>query len=180
MFFDMLNVNNKFQGQKNRKPALYPYHAVDDWRFEWLQNTYLKYINEWKAKAESNEGTPKEMKTKLCLSSQTIQVIRITVHSFVELVPYLLSRVNDGQELYFLSDKLNQDSVEEHFGRIRSRGGANENPTAYEYGLLNRKVIVVKSDLLKVIRGNTRGCIREELVFDVNDNRELHKRSKRK
>jgi len=33
-FFDCLNVSQTFQGQKARKPALYPYKHADDWRFE--------------------------------------------------------------------------------------------------------------------------------------------------
>ena len=33
MFFDCLNVSSLHDGQKKRKPALYPYRDVDDWRF---------------------------------------------------------------------------------------------------------------------------------------------------
>ena len=58
---------------------------------------------------------------------------------------------------FFLSDKVNQDPIEEHFGRIRMRGVGLENPTQDMFGLMNRKIIVIKSDLLQVTRRNTRG-----------------------
>ena len=40
-FFDCLNVNNTFVGQKSRKPALYPYRNQDDWRFKVFQLFYV-------------------------------------------------------------------------------------------------------------------------------------------
>ena len=40
-------------------------------------------------------------------------------------MPYLLS-IDDA--IFFLSDKINQDPLEEHFGRIRMRGGGSQNP----------------------------------------------------
>ena len=49
----------------------------------------------------------------------------------MELVPYLLSM--DGAKFY-LSDKINQDLLEEHFGHIRMCGGGSENPTQEMFG----------------------------------------------
>ena len=48
---------------------------------------------------------------------------------------------------FFLSDKLNQDSIEEHLGRIRSAGGASDNPTLEQYRYRNKKIIAAKSEL---------------------------------
>lgn len=93
----------------------------------------------------------------------------------MELVPQILSI--DGVE-YFLSDKLNQDPLEEHFGKQRMRGGALENPSLEEYMYNERKIIVAKSDMIRSIRGNTRRRPRELDVIDVNDDRPLPKRSK--
>lgn len=98
------------------------------------------------------------------------------VHSFLELVPKLLQM---GPNVYFLSDKINQDPIEEHFGRVRMRGGCNENPTQEGFGLMNRKIVLIKSDLLRVMRGNTRGRISDSTCIDVNDERQLPKRSKK-
>jgi len=176
-FFDCLNVVNTMQGVKSRKPALYPYREIDDWRFEWLKGTFLKYINDWKQETQDLPVLSKEMKNRLCLSHQTIEGIRITVHAFTEMVPMLLQVAPN---IYFLSDKINQDPVEEHFGRMRMRGGSNENPTLEEFGYRNRKAIVAKAEMLTVMRGNTRGRVKENTKIDITDTRQLPKRPKKK
>jgi hypothetical protein len=33
-FFDCLNVNSTYKGQKKINKALYPYRDLDDWRFK--------------------------------------------------------------------------------------------------------------------------------------------------
>ena len=45
---------------------------------------------------------------------------------------------------YFLSNKLNQDPLEEHFGRQRACGGANDNPTLEQYAQNEKKLLVAK------------------------------------
>lgn len=75
-------------------------------------------------------------------------------------MPYLLS--TDCAK-YVLSDKINQNRIEEHFGHIGMRRGGPENPTQDIIALMNRKVVVVKSYLLQVFRGNTCGRMRDEV-----------------
>ena len=60
------------------------------------------------------------------------------------------------------------------------RGGALDNPTQEMYGLMNRKIALIKSDMLKVGRGNTRGRKREEPELDPNDMRQLPKRQRKR
>jgi len=96
------------------------------------------------------------------------------VRSFVELVPALLQL--DGVE-YFLSDKLNQDPVEEHFSKQRSRCGGVDNPNLEQYMYTERKLVVAKSDLVMSLRGNTRGRVRDRQI-DLDDNRTLPKKKK--
>lgn len=81
---------------------------------------------------------------------------------------------------YFLSDKLNQDPVEEHFSRHRTRGGGVDNPTLEQYMLMERKLVVAKSDLVVSLRGNTRGRLKNKAVVDVTDERTLPKKKKKK
>ena len=81
----------------------------------------------------------------------------------------------DGVDI-FLPDKLNQDPLEEHFGMVRSGGGASDNPTQERFGQMNRKIVLVKSDMIQVTRGNTRGRVRENVAIDVHDERQLPKR----
>jgi len=95
------------------------------------------------------------------------------VRSFVELVPQLLSL--EGVD-YILSDKFNQDPLEEHFGKQRSRG--IENPSLEQYMYNERKILVSKSDM--IIKGNTRGRKNRTVEIDITDDREMPKRSKKK
>ena len=80
---------------------------------------------------------------------------------------------------FFLSDKINQDLIEEHFEHIRMRGGGSENPTQETFGLKNRKIVDINSDLLQVFRGNTRGRMRDEVNIDIYDIRELPKQPRK-
>ena len=79
---------------------------------------------------------------------------------------------------YILSDKFNHDPLEEHFGKQRARGGSNENPSLKEYMDNERKLLVAKSEMIRVMRGNTRGR-QEEQTIDINDDRLLPKRKKK-
>ena len=98
------------------------------------------------------------------------------VRSFVEFVPHELEL--HGVD-YFLSDKLNQDPAEKHFGRIRSRGRGSYNPTPKQYGNINGKVVVAKSETIQVTKGNTRGRVKENTKIDVHDERQLPHRQKK-
>ena len=94
----------------------------------------------------------------------------------MELVSYLLSM--DGAK-FFPSDKINQDPLEEHFRHIRMCGGVSENSTQEMFGLMNRKIVVIKSDLLQAFHGNTHGCMRDKIDIDIYDMRELPKRPRK-
>ena len=88
----------------------------------------------------------------------------------MELLPYLLSM---DCAKFVLSDKINRDRLEEHFGHIGMRGAGSENPTQEIIALINKKVVVIKSDLLQVFFGNTRGRMRHEVNIDIYDTRGL-------
>ena len=99
-----------------------------------------------------------------------------SVHAFHDLPKQLSSE--DGVD-YVLSDKLNQDPLEEHFGKQRVRGGSNENRSLKEYMDNERKLLVAKSEMIRLMRGNTRGR-QEEQTIDITDDRLLPKRKKKK
>ena len=80
------------------------------------------------------------------------------------------------REVYLLSEKFNQDPLEEHFSRHRSRGVENPNVEAYMHN--EKKIILAKSEMLNVVRGNTRGKIKEKRKIDINDQTKLPKRKK--
>ena len=187
-----------------------------------MENTFLKYINDWK-ESTVDDKISKDEQAKRCLSYQTIEGIRITgtfhlhhnfivslswwilrprqiyrtvifllfnqmyqtviilycdlflVRSFLGLIPELL-RI-DGVK-YVLTDRFNQDPLEEHFGKQRTKGGGVDNPTILQYMYNERKIIVSKSDM--IIKGNTRGRKRDAVVIDTTDQKELPKRSKQR
>ena len=99
-----------------------------------------------------------------------------SVYAFHDLAKQLLSE--DGVD-YVLSDKLNQDPLAEPFGKQRARDGSNENPCLKEYMDNERKLLVAKSEMIRVMRGNIRGR-QEEQTIDVTDDRLLPKRKKKK
>lgn len=101
----------------------------------------------------------------------------IPVHSFVELATILLKM--EGVE-YVLSEKLNQDPLEEHFGKHRSKLGGSDNPTLQQYMQSEKKIIVGKSHVLTTLRGNTRGKLRSISDVNVEDEEPLPKRHKLK
>ena len=77
--------------------------------------------------------------------------------------------IADGWCWHFLPDKLNQDPLEEHFRMVRSGGGASDNPTQGRFGQTNRKTVLVKSDMIQVSRGNTRGRVRGNVAINIHD-----------
>ena len=62
-----------------------------------------------------------------------------SVFSFVSLSKELLQLPN---VKYLLSDKFNQDSLEEHFSKVRGAGGHWDNPTVERYGDLSMNILV--------------------------------------
>ena len=74
-FFDCCNSRPEMSGQK-RKPFLAPYTSVNDSRFNFLKETFLNYLANWKASIDERKGNfTKDDKSKMFLSSQTYQGI---------------------------------------------------------------------------------------------------------
>lgn len=98
----------------------------------------------------------KSQKYKMLLSQETLLGIRITAHSFVDLIKYVFTIPG---VKFFLSEKVSQDPLEKFFGMQRQRGSTNENPNAYQ-ALKNTQALRVINTTCKhvrVKRGNTRG-----------------------
>ena len=76
-------------------------------------------------------------------------------------------------EVYLLSETFNQDTLEEHFGQHCARGIGNPNVEVYMHN--EKKIILAKSEMLNVVRGNTLGKIKEKREIDKNDQIKLRK-----
>lgn len=129
-FFDCLNTRNLDEATRRRKPDLAPYRAVDDARFDFLEDDFLGYLQRWKQSVDSRPGFTASDRQKMFLSHQTYKGLVMTVKAFVEATKYLLTH---GVE-FVLSNKFCQDPLEQHFGRHRCLGRTNDNPTVHQFG----------------------------------------------
>ena len=98
------------------------------------------------------------------------------VKSFVEMTRHLLSQPGGGS-LFFLSERISQDPLENYFGQQRARGGRCDNPTIKEC-LQNAVAIRAQHSLeLDRVQGN---CRRKRRLVDTDnpgiDNTPLPKR----
>ena len=97
-----------------------------------------------------------------------------TVKSFVEVTRYLLSQ--PGVKFIF-SERFCQDPLECFFGRQRSCGGRNDNPTVQQFLKSTVSLRVQGSLALKHLKGNCRKRPLDENM--VIDNSSLPKRRRK-
>ena len=106
-------------------------------------------------------------------------IFRPTVNSFVEMVRYLLSHPN-AEGRYILSERFSQDPLENYFGKQRTKGGRNDNPTAKQCLDNVSSLRLQGSVALDPVRGN---CRQKRRLFPTEpeiDNTPLPKRKKQK
>ena len=151
-FFDCLNVRNLDEHIKKRKPFLKPYTDLNDERFTWLTDIFIKYFNDWKENISKRNGNfTKKDKNSMFVSQQTFEGLQITTYSVIEAVRFLL-----GQGFsYVLTERFCQDPAEEYFSAQRQHGRRNENPDLYEFGY-NDNILRIQKEVSKS-SGNYRG-----------------------
>ena len=173
-FFDCANVRSLFEGKMKRKPFLEPYRSVDDKRFKWLKEDFLSYFTTWRKNiAENKPQLTEKEKDKLFIPASTYIGIYISVHSLIEATQYLL---RNGAE-FVLTERFNQDVVEEYFGRERGCGRFNDAPNVYQFGY-NDNTIRIQRYVVPV-KGNTRGAHvqKRKPSWEIVDNKPLAKRT---
>ena len=75
--------------------------------------------------------------------------------SFVEMTRFLLWKgENDESGLFFLSERISQDPLENYFGNQRARGGRNEHPNVQQCLHNAAALRIQKSMALDPVRGN--------------------------
>ncbi|KAJ8023362.1 Transposable element P transposase [Holothuria leucospilota] len=162
-FFDCLNVSSTTEWVRKRNDDIKPYSDVNDPRFLWLEEEFLGFLRKWTQESEDKEGLTAKQKQALHLSRATLAGCHLAVKSFTEMAKYLLSM--DGVE-FILSDKLNQDPIEEFFSKQRGAGGHHDNPTAEQFGHHFLRNIVAGTSARGSRRANVR---RGELSKDISD-----------
>eukprot|EP00794_Sanderia_malayensis_P001918 gene1918-2175_t len=128
-FFDMLNIRSTKEHLLKRKESMKPFVSCDDERFSWLKNDFLGYLKDWKESIDVQDATA-SAKEKMFISRPTHEGLQITTYSVIEATKYLL---NNGFD-FVLTNRFNQDMVEEYFGRQRSLGRRSDNPTIWQFG----------------------------------------------
>ena len=89
--FDIMNVSSITASSRELKPFNVPLSSTDDPRFSWLENQFLKYFEDWLRSIEERPGAyTKSEKQKMFISSQTYEGLKITVHSAIVLVKFLI------------------------------------------------------------------------------------------
>ena len=76
---------------------------------------------------------------------------------------------------YVLTQKLNQDPVEQYFGKQRMKGGASDNPTVNEFAYNTNKIAVAGSSMIRDVAGNVR---KRKVPLDINKEVPMMKRKK--
>ena len=104
-----MNIRNIQSNEFERKSFLAPFTLVNDDRFGWLQNVFLKHFEDW---LTSIEQRPANFSRNACSnmfsSWQTFEGLKITVHSIIEAVKFLLQH----HVKYVLTEKFCQDPLE--------------------------------------------------------------------
>ena len=151
-FFDCMNVRNKEEHVTKGKPFLKPFDSADDERFTWMVDTFLKYFHDWQASIEARPGNfTKNAKSNMFISWQTFEGIKITVHSAIDLIKFLLS---NGVK-YVLTERFCQDALENYFGRQRAIGHRKDNPTLRDFGYNDNTIR--NQRMVRPIMGNCAG-----------------------
>jgi hypothetical protein len=154
-FFDCTNVRSLREHERKRNELIKPYTAVDDDRFCWLRDVFLKYLENWKRSTIERAGQ---------YSADDREGLQISVHSHVEAIQFLLQQ---GFQ-YVLSERFMQDVLEDYFGHQRAKGGRADNPRAYELGY-NDLTIAAQRDIAPVVGGNVGGRYDKTKWYNVSD-----------
>ena len=95
--FDYLNVWSFHEHGRKQNALLAPYRSSTDFRFDWLESVFLKYLNDWLSSTHTCSGmyTP-DQRAQMFLSIQTCKGLQITVKSVVQLMMFLLSEGFEG------------------------------------------------------------------------------------
>lgn len=151
-FFDCMNVRNSVECVRKQKPFLKPYENLDDERFTWLIDTFLKYFTDWKISiADRNDAQYTDnARANMFISWQTYEGLQLTVYSSIELIKYLLSQ----NVPYVFTERFCQDPLENYFGQQRSIGHRKDNPSLRDFGYNDNTIRTSK--LFRPIAGNCR------------------------
>ena len=132
---------------QKQKEYLQPYREIDDARF-----ILLPYLDNWKESTENRPGNfSQNARSQMFLPWQTYEGLKITTHSTIKVVKFLLLQ---GMP-FVLTERLNQDCLEEYFRKHRTLGRRNDNPDLKQFGYQSNTLRIQTS--VGPVTGNTKG-----------------------
>ena len=168
-FFDIMNIRNQLECTKKRNEFLKPIKEVNDTRVIWLKDVFFI---DWKKSINDRSGFSKSEKDKMFISKQTFEGLQITTYSTIEASQFLLQ---NGLK-FVLTEKFNQDCLEEYFGYHRCLGRQSDNPTIFQFGYNANTLRMQRT--FAIPTGNTEGKYRQKRnkSWHAIDNNYLKKR----
>ena len=124
------------------------------------KKSIFKYCEDWLRSIEERLGAyTKSEKQKMFILLETYEGLKVTVHSFIELVKFLIMH----KVSYVLTERFCQDPLENYFGKKRSSGFLKDNPSLYDFGY-NGNTIRNQKVFKPIATGNVRD---ENLNFEI-------------
>ena len=93
----------------------------------------------------------------------------------IKMIPDLL---NTGEIKFILTNRFNQDVLEQHFGKQRSKLGGVENPTVGQYGDSEKRFQAAQDESVRGPRTGNVSWKRNARQLDINDTTPMAKRTK--
>ena len=160
-FFDIMNVSSTTVSSRELKPFNAPFSSTDASVFT-DKKSALKIFRRLVRSIQKRPGAyTKFEKQKMFISSQTYEGLKITVHSVIELIKFLIKH-----EISYVSTtgRFCQDSLENYFGKQHSSGARKDNPSLYDFGY-NDNTIRNQKVFKPIATGNVRG---EHINFEID------------
>ena len=138
-----MNIRNIQSHEFERKLFLAPFTLVNDDRFDWLQNVFLKYFEDWLTSIEQRPGNfSRNACSNMFISCQTFEGLKITVHLIIQTVKFLLQH----HVKCILTEGFCQDPLENYFGQQRPIGTRKDNPSIRDFrfndnSIRNQKIL---------------------------------------
>ena len=120
LIFDIMNIQNNQSPEFEWKPMLASLRFVNDQKFSWLGNIFLKLFQDWLRCWPENFHI---------VERQTYEGLKISVNSIIQATQFLLWH----QVKYVLTERFCQDPLENWFGRQRSLGSRKDNPSMADF-----------------------------------------------
>ena len=116
---------------------LAPLRSVNDWRFSWLRNVFLKSFQDWMKFVLQRQGSfTKDAGQILFISCQTYEGLKIRVNPIIEASQFLLWHPVKS----VLTESFCQDAFENWFGRQRSLGSRIGNLSMADFDYSNNAI----------------------------------------